>query len=203
MLPTDVRPGLPLPPALEECRDDGYERHGTVNLCLWSSRSAAGGMARSPRSAPREATPRCCAPWSRSARYPEADFSGVFNNNLDIHTGVALDETLPPQQAYCTLCRLECHLSPRHSSWVNQAVIGVSAFEGSCLSHPVPDTARLMRRVCAPEKERSARRATIKWQCTNRQAHVRLRKLHPVVNNRVECALVSLDLRGERTLCSA
>jgi hypothetical protein len=69
--------------------------------------------------------------------------------------------------------------------------------------HRAPDTARLEWRVWAPEKERSARRVTSEWQRTNRQAHLRLRKHYAVVSNRVERTLVSLDLRGEHTLCSA
>jgi hypothetical protein len=45
----------------------------------------------------------------------------------------------------------------------------------------VPDAATLERRVKALEDERNARRTTIDWQFTNRQARVKRKKLYPVV----------------------
>jgi hypothetical protein len=42
------------------------------------------------------------------------------------------------------------------------------------------DTATLVRLGDALEAERNARRATIDWQFTTRQARVKLKKLYPV-----------------------
>jgi len=74
-----------------------------------------------------------------------------------------------------------------HGSWLNQAEIEISVVERGCLSRPVGDTTTLERRVKALEGERNARRATIDWQFTNRQARAKLKKLYPVVeSNRAE-----------------
>jgi hypothetical protein len=43
--------------------------------------------------------------------------------------------------------------------------------------------ATLAQRVSALEAERNARRATIDWQFTSRQARVKLKRLYPVVQS--------------------
>jgi hypothetical protein len=105
----------------------------------------------------------------------------VVQDNLNTHTAGALYETFPPQQARRIMATLEFCFTPKHASWLNQAEIEISIFERGCLSRPVADTATLKGRVKALEDERNARRATIKWQFTNRQARVKLKKLYPVV----------------------
>jgi hypothetical protein len=84
------------------------------------------------------------------------------------------------------LARLELHYTPKHGSWLNQAEIEISIFERGCLSRRVADTATLEQRVRALEEERNAQRATIDWQFTSRQARVKLKKLYPVVQTRVD-----------------
>src|SRR5262249_42863500 len=112
-------------------------------------------------------------------RYPDAECICVVHDNLNTHTAGALYEAFPPQQAQRNLARLECHYTPKHGSWLNQAEIEISILERGCLSRPVPDTATLQRRVAALEDERNARKATIDWQVTNRHARVKLAKLYP------------------------
>ncbi|HEU5345741.1 MAG TPA: hypothetical protein VFU60_15450 [Ktedonobacterales bacterium] len=63
---------------------------------------------------------------------------------------------------------------PKRGSWFNQAEIEISVCKRGCLARPVGDLATLGRRVGALE-ECNARRATIDWQITPRQAHVTLR----------------------------
>jgi hypothetical protein len=81
------------------------------------------------------------------------------------------------------MASLEFCFTPKHGSWLNQAEIEISIFERGCLSRPVGDRATLERRVRALEDERNARRATIDWQFTNRQARVKLKRLYPVVRS--------------------
>jgi hypothetical protein len=54
------------------------------------------------------------------------------------------------------------------------------------LSRPVSGVPTIGRRVSALEAERNARRATIEWQFTSRQARVKLKKLYPVVQSQRE-----------------
>jgi hypothetical protein len=110
-------------------------------------------------------------------------------DNLNTHTAGALYETFPPKQARRILSRLESHCTPKHGSWLNQAeieisIIEISIFERGCLSRPVPDMQSLQQRVGALEGERNARRATIDWQFTSRQARFKLKRLYPVVHTR-------------------
>jgi hypothetical protein len=107
-------------------------------------------------------------------------------DNLNTHTAGALYETFPPQRAWRILSRLEFCFTPKHGSWLNQAQIEISIVERGCLSRPVGDTATLQRRVSALEAERNARRATIEWQFTSRQARVKLKRLYPVVKTQLD-----------------
>jgi hypothetical protein len=50
----------------------------------------------------------------------------------------------------------------------------------------VEDVSALEQRVRTVEDERNARKATIDWQFTNRQARVKLKKLYPVVKAQLD-----------------
>src|SRR5262249_6656657 len=115
--------------------------------------------------------------------YPQAECICVVQDNLNTHTAGTLFETFPPQQARRIMASLEFPYTPKHGSWLNQAEIEISIFERGCLSRPVADTATLEQRVGALEAERNARRATIAWQFTSRQARVKLKHLYPVVKS--------------------
>ena len=62
----------------------------------------------------------------------------------------------------------------------------ISIVERGCLSRPVEDVSALEQRVRTVEDERNARKATIDWQFTNRQARVKLKKLYPVVKAQLD-----------------
>ena len=185
VLHADVRPGLPVAPGQVERRDYEYERHGTANLFVLVEPLA--GWRHVTVTAHR--TKRDYAEVLRylvEERYPDAECICVVQDNLNTHTAGALYETFPPQQARRILASLEFHYTPKHGSWLNQAEIEISIFERGCLSRPVGDTATLEQRVRTLEEERNARRATIDWQFTSRQARVKLKKLYPVVQTRVD-----------------
>ncbi len=181
VLHADVRPGLPPAPGHVECRDYEYERHGTANLFVMVEPLAGWRHV----SVTERRTKRDYAEVLRylvEERYPDAECICVVQDNLNTHTAGALYEAFPPKQARHILARLEFHYTPKHGSWLNQAEIEISIFERGCLSRPVDDLATLERRVSALEAERNARRATIEWQFTNRQARVKLKRLYPVPN---------------------
>ena len=178
VLHADVRPGLPPAPGQIERRDYEYERHGTANLFVMVE-SLAGWRHVAVTQHPTKRDYAEVLRYLVEERYPDAECICVVQDNLNTHTAGALYETFPPKQARYILSRLELHDTPKHGSWLNQAEIEISIFERGCLSRAVPDMTTLEQRVGALEAERNARRATIDWQFTNRQARVKLKKLYP------------------------
>jgi DDE superfamily endonuclease len=183
VLHADVRAGQPPAPGHAERRDYEYERHGTANLFVMVE-PLAGWRHVAVTERRTKLDYAECLRWLAEERYPRAKHICVVQDNLNTHTAGALYDAFPPKQARRILSRLEFHPTPKHASWLNQAEIEISVFERGCLSRPVGDLATLERRVGALEQERNARRATIDWQFTPRQARVTLKKLYPVVKNR-------------------
>jgi DDE superfamily endonuclease len=180
VLHADVRAGLPPAPGQVERRDYEYERRGTANLFVLVEPSAGWRhVAVTDRRTKRDYAE--CLRYLVEERYPDADCICVVQDNLNTHTAGALYETFPPHQARRILASLEFHSTPKHGSWLNQAEIEISIFERGCLSRPVADKPTLEQRVRALEAERNARRATIEWQFTARQARVKLNQLYPIV----------------------
>jgi hypothetical protein len=185
VLHADVRPGMPPAPGQVERRDYEYERQGTANLFVMVEPLA--GWRHLDITARRTKRDYAeCLRYLVEERYPDADYICVVQDNLNTHTAGALYETFPPKQARQILARLEFHYTPKHGSWLNQAEIEISIFERGCLARRVEDKATLEQRVRALEAERNARRATIDWQFTNKQARVKLKKLYPVVKTRLD-----------------
>jgi hypothetical protein len=172
---------VPPAPGRVERRDYEYERRGTANLFVLVEPLAGWRHV----TVTEHRTERDYAEVLRylvEERYPDAERICVVQDNLNTHTAGALYEAFPPKQARRILASLEFHYTPKHGSWLNQAEIEISVVECGCLSRPVGDTATLEQRVRALEAERNARRATINWQFTNRQARVKLKKLYPTVH---------------------
>ena len=185
VLHADVRAGQPPAPGRDERRDYEYERRGTANLFVMVEPLAGWRhVTVTERRTKRDYAE--CLRWLVEERYPRARYVCLVQDNLNTHVAGALYEAFPPKQARRILARLEFHPTPKHGSWLNQAEIEISVFERGCLSRPVGDLATLERRVGALEAERNARGATIDWQFTPRQARVKLKKLYPVVKNRVD-----------------
>src|SRR5690348_10051748 len=180
VLHAEVRESLPPAPGQVERRDYEFERHGTANLFVMVEplagwRHVAVTTHRTKRDY------AGCLRYLVEECYPDAERIYLVQDNHNTHTAGALYETFPPVQARNILDRLKFHPTPKHGSWLNQAEIEISVFERGCLSRPVPDTAMLEQWVQALEDKRNARHATIDWQFTNKQAHVKLKKLYPVV----------------------
>ena len=66
--------------------------------------------------------------------YPKAKKILLVCDNLNIHTGAALYELLPPKKAKKIVDRLEIHYTPKHGSWLNIAEIELSHLSRQCLS---------------------------------------------------------------------
>jgi hypothetical protein len=127
-------------------------------------------------------------PYRRRSLIQESRY--LVQDNLNTHTADALCWSIPRTQPRSILDRLEFPPDPRawqlHGSWLNHAEIESSVFERGCLSRPVPDMATLQRRVHALEAECNECRATIEWQFTVRQTHVKFHKPYPIVYERLD-----------------
>jgi hypothetical protein len=180
VLHADVREGLPPTPGHVERRDYEYARRGTANLFVLVEPLAGWRHVVVTEHRTKQDYAEVLG-YLVEERYPEAERISLVQDNLNTHTAGALYATFPPAQARQILDSLEFHYTPKHGSWLNQAEIEISVFERGCLSRPVGDIVTLERRAGTLEAERNARRATIEWQFTNRQARVKLKKLYPVV----------------------
>src|SRR5262245_7141298 len=65
--------------------------------------------------------------------FPNAPKICVVLDNLSTHTGAALYQTFPPEEARRILAKLEFHYTPKHGSWLNMAEIEFSVLSRQCL----------------------------------------------------------------------
>lgn len=188
MLHAQTRPPLPPTPGPQghvERRDYEYVRQGTADLFVmveplagWrhvavTERRTRADFAEQLRYLVEE-------------RYPTVERIRLVVDNLNTHVPAALYEAFPPQQARAILRRLEFHYTPKHGSWLNMAEIEISVFERGCLSRPVGDLPTLRQRVGALEAERNAARRTIHWQFTSQQARLKLARLYPIHETKLD-----------------
>ena len=59
------------------------------------------------------------------------------------------------------------------------AEIELSVLGRQCLSRRIPDQKRLRREVSAWEKSRNAKKETIDWRFTTKDARIKLKRLYP------------------------
>ena len=117
--------------------------------------------------------------WLVDVAYPKAEYVRVVQDNLNTHTPGALYETFAPEEARRILRRLRFHYTPKHASWLNMAEIEIGIFQRSCLQRRLGDNQHLSQQVAALQTERNAKRCTISWQFTARDARVKLQRLYP------------------------
>src|SRR5947209_19149028 len=65
--------------------------------------------------------------------YPDALKIRSVCDNLNTHTGGALDEAFPPKEAKRLWNRLEFHPTPKHGGWLNIAETELSVLSEQCL----------------------------------------------------------------------
>lgn len=174
----DARP--PLPPAPGRPRRDDYEyvRRGTCNLFgLFEPHAGRRQIVVTER--------RTAADFAQQMRvsvdewYPDAAVIRVVLDNLNTHTGAALYETFPPQEARRILERLEWHYTPKHGSWLNQMEIEWSVLGRQCLDRRIGDRETVRREVAAWERQRNDAKATVHWRFGVDEARRKLTRLYP------------------------
>jgi len=113
--------------------------------------------------------------------YPNAEKVVVVLDNLNTHGLGSLYEAFPAREAKRIVDRLEVHYTPKHGSWLNIAEIELSVLSRQCLDRRIPTIAGLKREVAAWEASRNGKQSTIMWRFTTTDAHIKLRRLYPLL----------------------
>jgi len=170
-----------LPPQPGQVRrvDYEYQRNGTRNLFLFfeplanwrhvevTDRRTAQDFAHQMR-------------WLVDVRYPDAEWIDLISDNLNTHKLASLYQTFTPAEANRIARRIVFHDTPKHASWLNMAEIKFSVLLRKLGTH-VSDEASLKRKVAAIETTRNQTHATVHWQFTAQDAHIRLAQLYPSI----------------------
>ena len=187
----DVRPPLPLAPAMEQKpgeskpgqvmrQDSEYVRNGTASLFMVSA----------PLLGWRSVTVterRTCQDFARviktlvDVQFPEADKIVLVMDNLNTHTCASLYTAFEPAEAKRLADKLEVHYTPKHGSWLNMAEIELSVLARQCLSERMNDKAHLQEQVAAWQERRNASAVPIDWRFTTEDARIKLKKLYPTL----------------------
>jgi len=111
--------------------------------------------------------------------FPDAEVVVLVMDNLNTHKIGSLYERFPAEQARAYARRLEIHYTPKHGSWLNAAEIELSVLSSQCLDRRMGDIETFRREVRAWQEARNASGRGADWQCTAKDARIKLKKLYP------------------------
>ena len=176
---------IPSKPGKIERFDTGYERNGTSNILLsFEPLTGKRYIDVSER--------RTRIDWAKHIRklvekhYPKAKKILLVCDNLNIHTGAALYELLPPKKAKKIVDRLEFHYTPKHGSWLNIAEIELSHLARQCLNRRLRDISVVTTEIAAWLKNRNEKAHIVNWRFTVDDARIKLKRLYPTIINQVK-----------------
>jgi hypothetical protein len=181
----EVKRSIPCMPGRPTRIDYEYERRGTANLFMFVEPLAG-------RRHVRVTERRTAVDWAQQVKrlldedYPEARVVRLVMDNLNTHTIGSLYEAFDPAEAKRLAERLEIHHTPKHGSWLNIAEIELRVISGQCLDRRIPERADLEREVSAWEQARNDATIGVDWQFTTADARIRLKRLYPVFELRLE-----------------
>jgi hypothetical protein len=176
----DEEPAIPMAPGRPLREDYHYDRRGTQALFLFFN-PLSGWRRVSSRDH------RTRIDWAEEVRqlleedYPQARKVTLVCDKLNTHAIASLYEAFPASQAGALRRRLELRHTPRNGSWLNVAEIELSVLSRQCLNRRIGDVEALRRELSAWERERNAKRSTVKWRFTVDDARTRLHRLYPQI----------------------
>jgi hypothetical protein len=171
---------VPLPPLPGEPLryDYEYERHGTVNIFMFTE--PLGGWRHV------SVTERHTKiDWALEVRelldvrYPQAKRVTLVSDNLNTHEYASLYEAFEPTEARRLMARLELVHTPKHGSWLNIAEIELNVLSRQCFCQIIGNKALLCQQVAAWESDRNAHQKGVDWQFTTADARIKLKRLYP------------------------
>jgi hypothetical protein len=178
----EARPSTKIKPGQEARVDYEYIRHGVVNIF----------MANEPLTGKRfvEVTKfkkkqdwavfikRIADEW-----YPYAEKIILVMDNFKTHVASAFYETYEPAEAKRLWDRFEFVYTPKHGSWLNMAEIELHVLNGQCLNRHISSMEKIQSEVEAWQTARNNKNSKIKWQFTNKEARIKLRRLYPSLHD--------------------
>lgn len=176
------RLGIPMKPGREAREDFEYIRCGVANIFLASE----------PLKGKRyvEVTERKTkADWARFIKqiaddwYADATKITLVMDNLATHKPAALYEAFEPKEAKRILDKFELVYTPKHGSWLNMAEIELNVLMGQCLNRRIDSIETMKKQVAAWQAHRNGKENVIKWQFTNEDARIKLKKLYPTLSS--------------------
>jgi hypothetical protein len=179
-LVSERRVSLPVAPGQPGREDYEYERHGVVNLFLFSE----------PLTGWREIQVmerRTRLEWAAAMRrlsdqhYPMAERITVVLDNLNTHGPASFYEAFAPDEARRLTERFEFYYTPKHGSWLNIAEIELSVLSRQCLNRRIGEAGLLQREIEAWQQKRNEANKTIDWPSTTAEARIKLKRLYPVI----------------------
>ena len=106
-----------------------------------------------------------------AASYPEADTIHLVMDNLSSHRRTALVKRFGEKIGGLVWDRFTVHYTPKHGSWLNQAVIEISLFSRQCLGRRrIPSLPELQQETHAWNRKMNRDHVTINWQFTRSKA---------------------------------
>ncbi len=176
----EVRSPQEMQPGEERRIDYEYERKGTCNLYMFFE-PLRGWRHLWVTDQRRKIEWADCIKKLLDFYYPEAIKIRLVCDNLNTHTGGALYEAFPPQEAKRLCDRLEFHPTPKHGSWLNMAETELSVLSGQCLDRRMESKQLVASEAEAWESERNRVEAKVRWRFTIEKARIKLEKLYPIL----------------------
>jgi len=115
--------------------------------------------------------------------YPDADVVRVILDNLGTHNEGSLYKAFPPEEARRILRRLEFHYTPKHASWLNMAEIEIGNMNQQCLDRRISNKDILIEELEYWQKDRNAKKASIKWMFDVDKARQKLERAYGKLNS--------------------
>src|SRR5215218_7258361 len=162
-LVAEVRQPIGVKPGQIRLQDYEYERRGTCNLFLFFE-PLRGWRRVWVTEQRRKAEWADCVRTLLEENYPDAEKVMLVCDNLNTHTGGALYQAFPADEAKRLCDRLEFHPTPKHGSWLNMAETELSVLTGQCLARRMDSAMLVAQEAAAWEAYRNQREAKVRWQ---------------------------------------
>ena len=169
VLHQEVRPPQGMRPGHAARRDGEYQRCGTANVFCGVQPKA--GRYFSKVTANRSSPEFADYLLDLAIHYPDADTIHLVLDNLSSHTRKAVVERFEEQAGSWLWDRFTVHFTPKHGSWLNQAVIAISLFSRQCLGRRrIGDRTSLQRETRAWSCRMNRHRVPIQWNFSRKKA---------------------------------
>lgn len=178
----EARPSTKIKPGQEARVDYEYIRHGVVNIFMANEPLTGKRFVDVTKFKKKQDwavfIKRIADEW-----YPDAEKIILVMDNFKTHVASAFYETYDPAEAKRLWDRFEFVYTPKHGSWLNMAEIELHVLNGQCLNRHIPSMEKIQSEVEAWQTARNNKNSKIKWQFTNKEARIKLRKLYPSLHD--------------------